>query len=410
MLASASAGVIGVDAAGSISILNRSAEKLIGHAEAETLGHPLSDVLPELDDMMKTAREGTQRLVQGQITINRDGRERNLSVRVTTEQTSQSRDSYVITLDDITELVSAQRTSAWADVARRIAHEIKNPLTPIQLSAERMRRKFGKTITEEKDKSIFEQCTDTIVRQVDDIRRMVDEFSRFARMPKPVMEGEDVADTVRQAVFLMQVGHPEIDIDADIKQDAMRAQFDRRLISQALTNIIKNATEAIEQVPPEELGKGRIDVIAQCENDDIVIDVIDNGIGLPKVARARLLEPYVTTREKGTGLGLAIVGRILEDHGGRIELKDAADFHPGQRGAWMRLRFAVSGHAPKEAPKEALKEALKDAPTPETKEEGAPTNQTAAEQGAEKNQPATETSEPAGTTNDQVKIKAATGD
>ena len=281
VLSSASAGIIGVDASGSVGILNRSAEKLIGHAESETLDHPLSDVLPELDDMMKTAREGTQRLVQGQITITRDGHERNLSVRVSAEQTSQSRDSYIITLDDITELVSAQRTSAWGDVARRIAHEIKNPLTPIQLSAERIRRKFGKVITEDKD--IFEQCTDTIVRQVDDIRRMVDEFSRFARMPKPVMEGEDVADTVRQAVFLMRVGHPDIDIEADIKDDPMRAQFDRRLISQALTNIIKNATEAIEQVPPEELGKGRIDVIAARENDDIVIDVIDNGIGLPKV-------------------------------------------------------------------------------------------------------------------------------
>ncbi|MDB5640530.1 MAG: sensor histidine kinase [Bradyrhizobium sp.] len=380
VLSSASAGIIGVDASGSVGILNRSAEKLIGHAESETLDHPLSDVLPELDEMMKKAREGTQRLVQGQITINRDGHERNLSVRVSAEQTSHSRDSYIITLDDITELVSAQRTSAWADVARRIAHEIKNPLTPIQLSAERIRRKFGKVITE--DKAVFEQCTETIVRQVDDIRRMVDEFSRFARMPKPVIEGEDVADTVRQAVFLMRVGHPDIDSAAEIKEEPMRAQFDRRLISQALTNIIKNATEAIEAVPPEELGKGRIEVVAAREDDDIIIDVIDNGIGLPKVSRARLLEPYVTTREKGTGLGLAIVGRVLEDHGGRIELNDAADIRPGQRGAWMRLRFAVSGHAPKVDIKE---------PTPETKE------------------PASETSEPAETTNNETKIEAATG-
>ena len=356
VLSSASAGIIGVDGSGSIGILNRSAEKLIGHAEPETLGHPLSDVLPELDEMMKNAREGNQRLVQGQVTILRDGSERNLSVRVSAEKTGEAgRDSYIITLDDITELVSAQRTSAWGDVARRIAHEIKNPLTPIQLSAERIRRKFGKVITE--DKAVFDQCTDTIVRQVDDIRRMVDEFSRFARMPKPVIEGEDVADTVRQAVFLMKVAHPEIDIETDIKQDPLRAQFDRRLISQALTNIIKNATEAIEAVPAGELGKdggknlgkGRIDVVAQREQDEIIIDVVDNGIGLPKVARQRLLEPYVTTRAKGTGLGLAIVGRVLEDHGGRIELKDASDFRAGQRGAWMRLRFAVSGHAAKTA-------------------------------------------------------------
>jgi two-component system, NtrC family, nitrogen regulation sensor histidine kinase NtrY len=395
VLSSASAGIIGVDASGSVGILNRSAEKLIGHAESETLDHPLSDVLPELDDMMKTAREGTQRLVQGQVTINRDGHERNLSVRISAEQTSQSRDSYIITLDDITELVSAQRTSAWGDVARRIAHEIKNPLTPIQLSAERIRRKFGKVITE--DKNVFEQCTDTIVRQVDDIRRMVDEFSRFARMPKPVMEGEDVADTVRQAVFLMKVAHPELDIEADIKQDPMRAQFDRRLISQALTNIVKNATEAIEQVPPDELGKGRIDVIAQRENDDIVIDVIDNGIGLPKVARARLLEPYVTTRQKGTGLGLAIVGRVLEDHGGRIELKDASEFRPGQRGAWMRLRFAVSGQPPKREAKEQAAEANQ------------VTNQPTTGQGTEKKDAAPETSETTATTN-ETKTEAATGD
>jgi two-component system nitrogen regulation sensor histidine kinase NtrY len=386
VLSSASAGIIGVDASGSVGILNRSAEKLIGHAESETLDHPLSDVLPELDDMMKTAREGTQRLVQGQITITRDGHERNLSVRVSAEQTGQSRDSYIITLDDITDLVSAQRTSAWGDVARRIAHEIKNPLTPIQLSAERIRRKFGKVIIE--DKGIFEQCTDTIVRQVDDIRRMVDEFSRFARMPKPVMEGEDVADTVRQAVFLMKVGHPDLDILAEIKQDPMRAQFDRRLISQALTNIIKNATEAIEQVPPDELGKGRIDVIAAQEDDDIVIDVIDNGIGLPKVSRSRLLEPYVTTRAKGTGLGLAIVGRVLEDHGGRIELKDASDFRPGQRGAWMRLRFAVTGQVPKADGKE-----------PSEKKQ----------QGGETKPPSPETNEAATATNDEPKIKAATG-
>ena len=387
VLSSASAGIIGVDGAGNVGILNRSAEKLIGHAESETLDHPLADVLPELDDIMKTARDGTQRLVQGQVTILRDSQERNLSVRVTAEQTNPSRDSYIITLDDITELVSAQRTSAWGDVARRIAHEIKNPLTPIQLSAERIRRKFGRAITE--DKAIFEQCTDTIVRQVDDIRRMVDEFSRFARMPKPVIEGEDVADTVRQAVFLMKVAHAEIDIEADLKQDPLRAQFDRRLISQALTNIIKNATEAIEAVPAEELGKGRIDVVAARDNDDIVIDVIDNGIGLPKVARARLLEPYVTTREKGTGLGLAIVGRVLEDHGGRIELKDAADFRPGQRGAWMRLRFAVSGHAAKT----------------DAKDQVSPSKR----QATEIKPPAPETADLAKTTNVEAKIQAATG-
>jgi two-component system nitrogen regulation sensor histidine kinase NtrY len=343
VLAGASAGVIGVDADSCISILNRSAERLIGRTEAEVLGQPLAEVVPELAGMLEAARAGVQRLIQGQVTINRNGRERNLSVRVTSEQSGAAEGGYVVTLDDITELVAAQRTSAWADVARRIAHEIKNPLTPIQLSAERLRRKYGGVITE--DGGVFKQCTDTIVRQVDDIKRMVDEFSRFARMPKPVMTAEDV----RQVVFLQRVANADIDLDLEIAEEPMPAKFDRRLISQALTNIIKNATEAIAAVPPGELGRGRIRIWAGREGNDIVIDVIDNGIGLPKENRSRLLEPYVTTREKGTGLGLAIVGRILEEHGGRIELGDAADKIPGQRGAWMRLRFAAEPASSNEA-------------------------------------------------------------
>jgi two-component system nitrogen regulation sensor histidine kinase NtrY len=341
VLSGASAGVIGVDSKGNVSILNRSAEKLIGRTESEALGQPLTEVLPELVGTMAAVQSGAS--PQDQITISRNNRERNLSVRVTSEQSADSDRGYVVTLDDITELVAAQRTSAWADVARRIAHEIKNPLTPIQLSAERLRRKYGKMINE--DRGVFEQCTDTIVRQVDDIRRMVDEFSHFARMPKPVLAAENMADTVRQAVFLMRVGNSEIDINADISEDPMPARFDRRLISQTLTNTIKNATEAIAAVPSEELGKGVIQVNAAREGDDIVIDIIDNGIGLPKENRNRLLEPYVTTREKGTGLGLAIVGRIVEEHGGTIELRDAAEQIPGQRGAWVRMRIAAAGKA-----------------------------------------------------------------
>jgi two-component system nitrogen regulation sensor histidine kinase NtrY len=341
VLSGASAGVIGVDGNGNVSILNRSAEKLIGRTESEALGQPLTEVLPELVGTMAAVKSGAS--PQDQITVSRNNRERNLSVRVTSEQSSDSDRGYVVTLDDITELVAAQRTSAWADVARRIAHEIKNPLTPIQLSAERLRRKYGKMIGE--GRGVFEQCTDTIVRQVDDIRRMVDEFSHFARMPKPVLANENMADTVRQAVFLMRVGNSEIDISADVSEDPMPARFDRRLVSQALTNTIKNATEAIAAVPPGELGKGTIQVNAARDDDDIVIDIIDNGIGLPKENRSRLLEPYVTTREKGTGLGLAIVGRIVEEHGGTIDLRDAAEKIPGQRGAWVRMRIAAAGKA-----------------------------------------------------------------
>jgi two-component system nitrogen regulation sensor histidine kinase NtrY len=356
VLASASAGVIGVDGEGRISILNRSAERLIGCTETEALGRLLTEIVPELSEIFASARVGVQRLVQGQVTINRNGKERNVSVRVTSEQSgaAEYEYGYVVTLDDITELVTAQRTSAWADVARRIAHEIKNPLTPIQLSAERLRRKYLPGIKE--DTTVFAQCVDTIVRQVDDIKRMVDEFSRFARMPKPVIETDNVADTVRQVVFLQRVGNADIDIDVEIAEDPMPARFDRRLISQGLTNIIKNATEAVGAVPPGELGRGHIRVSAERDGDDIVIDVVDNGIGLPKENRSRLLEPYVTTREKGTGLGLAIVGRILEDHGGRIELGDAAEKYPGQRGAWMRLRFSavMTGSPPVEPARESV--------------------------------------------------------
>jgi two-component system nitrogen regulation sensor histidine kinase NtrY len=345
VLAGASAGVIGVDPDGKISILNRSAEKLIGHIEADALGRPLAEVVPELAALFAEARSGFQRLVQGQVMINRGGRDRNLSVRVTTEQAAAAQHGFVITLDDITDLVTAQRTSAWADVARRIAHEIKNPLTPIQLSAERLRRKYGAAISD--DKAVFEQCTDTIVRQVEDIKRMVDEFSRFARMPKPVMSAEDVADTVRQVVFLMRVGNADIDIEVETPDGPLPAEFDRRLISQGLTNIIKNATEAIAAVPAAELDRGRIKVQVKRDGGDIIVDVFDNGIGLPKDNRNRLLEPYVTTREKGTGLGLAIVGRILEEHGGSIELNDLPKGMFGGRGAWARLRFAAAHVAAK---------------------------------------------------------------
>jgi len=349
VLSGASAGVLGVTADGRLTILNRSAERLIGRTESEALGRPLIEVATELAEIFEAARSSNQRLLQRQVTLMRDGQERNFSVRVTSEQATEAEHGYVITIDDITELVLAQRSTAWADIARRIAHEIKNPLTPIQLSAERLRRKYGKSITD--DPAVFEQCTDTIIRQVDDIKRMVDEFSRFARMPKAVMTDEDVADTVRQVVFLIRVAHPDIDFDVELPADAMSARFDRRLISQALTNIVKNATEAIGAVPVSELGgRGRIIVSAQREGKDVVIDVVDNGIGLPKENRARLLEPYVTTREKGTGLGLAIVGRILEEHGGRIELRDASDKIPGARGAWMQLRFAAEAPTTTEKP------------------------------------------------------------
>lgn len=341
VLSGVGAGVIGLDPEWRITILNRSAEGLLGLRESDVLGRLLTEVVPETAKLLKEAETSRQRVVPGNITLTRDGRDRIFAVRVTTEQSPESQHGWVVTLDDITALIQAQRTSAWADVARRIAHEIKNPLTPIQLSAERLKRKYGKHITQDRD--VFDQCTDTIIRQVGDIGRMVDEFSSFARMPKPVVDSQDMAETLRQGVFLMRVGHPAVTFEADIPA-SLPARFDRRLISQALTNILKNAAEAIEAVPAEKLGKGVIRIKAERSGDDLVVDVIDNGLGLPQENRARLLEPYVTTREKGTGLGLAIVGKIMEEHGGGIELNDS----PEGRGAWIRLRLRADGPLPAE--------------------------------------------------------------
>ena len=338
VLSGVGAGVIGVDSTGRISIINRPAEKLLGVSEADVLGTELGTVVPEAASLLSEAMQADQRSVQGNITLSRNGRDRVIAVRVTTEESREADHGWVVTLDDITELVVAQRTSAWADVARRIAHEIKNPLTPIQLSAERLRRRYGKVIGE--DREVFDQCTETIIRQVGDIGRMVDEFSSFARMPKPVVEDQDLVETARQIVFLMRVGNPDIEIEFTVPDAPVIARFDRRLISQALTNIIKNATEALAAVPPEERSEpARIKVDVTGNEHFVIIDVIDNGKGLPAENRARLLEPYVTTREKGTGLGLAIVGKIMEEHGGGIELLDA----PEGRGAWVRLTLARDG-------------------------------------------------------------------
>ncbi len=348
VLSGVSSGVLGLDGDGHITIVNRSAESLLG-TSGRLLGEPIARAAPEIAASVADALQGRQRLVSGQVAITRGGRDRMVNVRAVREGEGAGA-GLVVTLDDITDLVSAQRTAAWADVARRIAHEIKNPLTPIQLSAERIKRRFGKVIVEGKD--IFDQCTDTIVRQVEDIRRMVDEFSSFARMPKPALAREDIVETVRQIVFLMRVGNPDLTIADSLPETPVPAQFDRRLISQALTNVIKNATEAIEAVPMDQRGPGRIDVAFERMPDGrIVIDVIDNGKGLPADQRQKLLEPYMTTREGGTGLGLAIVGKILEDHGGGIELLDRPDAVEGKRGARIRLWFPEDG--PSDEPEDA---------------------------------------------------------
>ena len=336
VLAGVSAGVIGIDGKGRITVLNPSADKLLPASHAEALGAPIDELMPAVAPLVGEVRAGRHRLGQGQISIPRGTSERQVSVRVTKETGADASEGYVITLDDITDLVSAQRSAAWADVARRIAHEIKNPLTPIQLSAERLKRKYGKFITS--DREVFDQCTNPIIRQVDDIKRMVDEFSSFARTPKPVLDDNDVTDVVKHVVFLMQVAHPDIEFVSDLPQTPLKARFDHRLIGQAVTNIVKNATEAMEPKAGGERGKVTV-AVSRTKDNLITIDVTDNGRGFPKADRHKLLEPYMTTRKEGSGLGLAIVGKILEEHGGGIDLLDHPEAASGQSGARVRLWF-----------------------------------------------------------------------
>ncbi|WP_011580955.1 MULTISPECIES: sensor histidine kinase NtrY-like [Chelativorans] len=342
VLSGVTAGVIGVNANGTVSIVNRSAETMLGIDGEKTIGKNLSAVLPQLGAVFETGRSTGRKVYRDQVTFYRQGAERTFNIQITTEEAvgeTQQR-SYVVTVDDITDLVQAQRSTAWADVARRIAHEIKNPLTPIQLSAERIRRRFGKVITE--DRAIFDQCTDTIIRQVGDIGRMVDEFSAFARMPKPEMKRLDLREPLREASFLIEVSRPDIKIENDLGGVPLVGRFDTRLMSQAFGNVIKNAAEAIDAVPQEERRPGAIRVCARDIGNAIEVLVMDNGKGLPRENRQRLLEPYMTTREKGTGLGLAIVKKIIEDHGGKLELLDAPQsFHEGV-GAMIRMVLPVT--------------------------------------------------------------------
>lgn len=287
---------------------------------------------------------------RAQITLHRGGKERTLNVKVTREETHDQLESFVVTLDDITDLVIAQRSTAWADVARRIAHEIKNPLTPIQLSAERIRRRYGKQIPDD-DRAIFDQCTDTIVRQVEDIGRMVDEFSSFARMPKPSKARADLRDILKDAVFLREVSRNDIEFIREIPEEPLEGEFDPRMLGQAFGNLIKNATEAIDAVPPDDERTGKTIIVRaerSADGREYIVDIIDNGRGLPGENRHRLLEPYTTMRDKGTGLGLAIVKKIIDDHGGEIQLRDAPAEVDGGKGAMISVRLPVDAPAPAE--------------------------------------------------------------
>ena len=351
VLTGVSAGVIGVDADGVITIANKSASVILDRPVDGLIGLPIEDVAPGFVSIFVEAGLKYRNEFRRQVTMANGGKEHTLDVKVTREETSDGHESYVVTVDDITDLVIAQRSTAWADVARRIAHEIKNPLTPIQLSAERIRRRFGKHIPED-GKQVFEQCTDTIVRQVGDIGRMVNEFSSFARMPKPVKTSQDLRDILKDAVFTVEVSRSEIQFEQDLPEEPMMGEFDARMLGQAFGNLVKNATEAIDAVPddtPREIKRILVRAYASPNERDYIVDIIDNGNGLPNENRHRLLEPYMTMREKGTGLGLAIVKKIAEDHDGSLELHDAPSDFDENPGAMFRV--ILSAHA-SDAPEE----------------------------------------------------------
>jgi two-component system nitrogen regulation sensor histidine kinase NtrY len=321
VLSGVSAGVIGLDRKVRIDLPNRSAARLLGIDMAGMIGKPLSEVFPEVAALFREAKRRGTWPAESQIKIERDGVVRTLLVAIAVERLKGRVIGYVVTFDDVSELLDAQWKGAWADVARRIAHEIRNPLTPIQLSAERLKRKYMDEITS--DRETFEICTDTIIRRVDDIGRMIEEFSNFARMPAPVLRLENLSELVRQAMFLQRNANPHIEFVAVMPEEPVFANCDGRQLAQVVTNLLQNATEALERGRGAGNGEARVIMRLANTGDATIIEIEDNGPGLPEEGRDKLTEPYVTSHRTGTGLGLAIVRKIMEDHGGALVLGDA---------------------------------------------------------------------------------------
>ena len=329
VLSGVSAGVIGLDAHGRIELPNRTADELLGLDLIAAVGRSLAEIVPEFQNLLSEVSTAPERARTSEVQIGPLNHRRTLLVRIGAELSAGRTDGYVVTFDDITELQSAQRKAAWADVARRIAHEIKNPLTPIQLSAERLKRRFAKEI--QSDPETFSLCADTIIRHVGDIGRMVDEFSAFARMPQPVIKPDDIGRIVREALILQKTARPGIQWNVSVPEQGPILQCDRRMIRQALTNLLQNAADAVST----RQGANSIAIAVVEIEDEVEVRVTDDGIGLPDEDRSRLTEPYVTHKPKGTGLGLAIVKKIMEDHGGTVTLAD----NPVGSGAVAVLRL-----------------------------------------------------------------------
>ena len=326
VLSSVTSGVIVLDPDGNVNFTNNSANNILNYNGEEKIQNKLNEIFPELNSLFQQLKVSEANNIQSEIQLVRSGRLENFLVRMGTMNEESKLNGYVVAFDDITNLVSAQRSAAWGDVARRIAHEIKNPLTPIQLSAERIRRKFSPLLKNDSD--ALQQMVEVITRQTDDIRRIVDEFSKFARMPELKRKNEDISALVTSIISLQQAGQPKVSINFFKPESTILISIDATLMNQAITNILKNAGEAIEarklkSESPEE--QGVINVLLKENAESVTLEISDNGIGLPP-DRSRLFEPYVTTREKGTGLGLAIVKKIIEEHGGVLKLEDAIPF------------------------------------------------------------------------------------
>ena len=335
VLAGVSAGVIGLDDDGRINLPNRSASDLLEINLSDTIGNKLIDVVPEMAPLVLKAFDSAERVASGDVSLLIGGKLKTLIVNVAAERLEGDIIGYVVTFDDITELQAAQRTAAWSGVARRIAHEIKNPLTPIQLAAERLKKRYLNQITD--DPETFKTCTDTIIRQVEELGRMVDEFSSFARMPQAVLKNENISELCRQAIFLEKNRNPNISFEQHLPDGDIILNCDARQVSRALTNVIKNAAESVsESMATDEDITGKVKIsLMHADGAPVKIIVEDNGLGLPLENMEQLTEPYVTTREKGTGLGLAIVRKIMEDHGGEISLSNRKD-----GGAKISLQFS----------------------------------------------------------------------
>ncbi|MEE2954959.1 MAG: PAS domain-containing sensor histidine kinase [Pseudomonadota bacterium] len=324
VLSGVSSGVVGLDQTGKVNVLNSSAAELSDTTAVKAIGKNFSELVPETSDLLKQALDNQNQQVNGEIIVKGGLQQKTIQVRISPQKGKETDQGFVVTFDDISELVSAQRKAAWSDVARKIAHEIKNPLTPIQLAAERLQKLYQKKFSTNDE--IFMGCTETIVRQVRDIGKLVDEFSSFARMPAPIMKEQDIGILCKQSTILFSNAHQKIKFLCKLEKNPTLIICDFQQVSQALTNLLQNAVDSITTKwgqEKENKKSGSVDITIEIKHgEEMILSVIDNGLGLPFEGRDRLIEPYVTTREKGTGLGLAIVTKIMEDHNGKFTLAD----------------------------------------------------------------------------------------